>query len=167
MQDARAGNADRTSLRDRLGRGDRRAAHRDRGDEASVEPSAPMNTRDHITHEIEWLDSGREPQCAPNPSYPNGIDVPSPRPAAKRIGSLASSSWSSAKQLRPRHSPFDRGSTLLVCSSPTAPDPIHRPDAASRRSAPFSLPVADHQSCRRRRLHDLRSQARQRRLCSQ
>jgi hypothetical protein len=28
---------------------------------------------------IVWLDSGREPQCPPNPDYPNGIDVPSPR----------------------------------------------------------------------------------------
>ena len=46
-----------------------------------------------ITHTIEWHDSGREPQCEPNPAYPDGIDVPSPRPAAKRIGSLASSSW--------------------------------------------------------------------------
>ena len=61
---------------------------------------------------------------------------------------------------------FDPRLTLLVCSSPTAPDPIHRPDAASRRSAPFSPPVADHRSCRRRRWHDLRSRARQRRLCS-
>src|SRR5262249_24972563 len=57
-----------------------------------------------------------------------------------------------AKQLRPRHSPFDLRSTLLVCNSPTAPDPIHRPGAASKRSAPFSLPVADHRSRRRRRL---------------
>lgn len=24
---------------------------------------------------IKWLDSGREPQCAPNPDYPNGKDV--------------------------------------------------------------------------------------------
>lgn len=24
---------------------------------------------------VEWIDSGREPQCAPNPNYPNGIDV--------------------------------------------------------------------------------------------
>lgn len=24
---------------------------------------------------IEWIDSGREPQCAPNPDYPNGVDV--------------------------------------------------------------------------------------------
>jgi hypothetical protein len=38
-----------------------------------------MKTRDHITHEITWHDAGREPQCAPNPSYPHGIDVPSPR----------------------------------------------------------------------------------------
>ena len=49
-----------------------------------------MKTRDHITHEITWIDSGREPQCKPSPAYPDGIDVPSPRPAAKRIGSLAS-----------------------------------------------------------------------------
>ena len=124
VQDARTRNADRTSLRHWLGRRDRRTAYRDRGDEASIEPSASMKTRDHITHEITWIDSGREPQCKPSPAYPDGIDVPSPRPAAKRIGSLASSSWSSAKQLRPRHSPFDPRSTLLVCSSPTEPDPI-------------------------------------------
>lgn len=24
---------------------------------------------------IEWRDSGREPQCAPNPDYPEGIDI--------------------------------------------------------------------------------------------
>ncbi len=24
---------------------------------------------------ITWVDSGREPKCAPNPSYPAGIDV--------------------------------------------------------------------------------------------
>lgn len=24
---------------------------------------------------IEWIDSGREPQCAPNPKFSNGIDV--------------------------------------------------------------------------------------------
>lgn len=24
---------------------------------------------------IEWIDAGREPQCAPNPDYPDGIDV--------------------------------------------------------------------------------------------
>ena len=166
MQDARTGNADRASLRHRLGRRDRRAAHRGHGDEASVEPSAPMKTRDHITHTIKWLDSKREPQCNPNSAYPDGIDILSPRPAAKRIGSLASSSWSSAKQLRPRHSPFDRRSTLLVCSSPTDADPIHRPAPANRRSAP-SLPLAGgRRSCQRCRLHDLRSQARQRRLCS-
>jgi hypothetical protein len=46
---------------------------------------------------IEWLDSGREPQVAPNPAYPAGIDLdvsggaahkcmtPLPYPA-KRIG---------------------------------------------------------------------------------
>ena len=25
--------------------------------------------------DIKWLDAGREPQCAPNPAYPDGIDV--------------------------------------------------------------------------------------------
>ena len=24
---------------------------------------------------IEWIDRGREPQCPPNPAYPNGIDL--------------------------------------------------------------------------------------------
>lgn len=24
---------------------------------------------------IKWHDAGREPQCAPNPAYPNGMDV--------------------------------------------------------------------------------------------
>ena len=24
---------------------------------------------------IEWRDAGREPQCPPNPRYPNGIDL--------------------------------------------------------------------------------------------
>jgi hypothetical protein len=24
---------------------------------------------------IEWIDRGREPQCAPDPEYPNGKDV--------------------------------------------------------------------------------------------
>lgn len=26
---------------------------------------------------VEWIDRCREPRCAPNPSYPNGIDVDS------------------------------------------------------------------------------------------
>jgi hypothetical protein len=25
--------------------------------------------------QIQWIDRGREPQCAPNPEYPNGIDL--------------------------------------------------------------------------------------------
>jgi hypothetical protein len=25
--------------------------------------------------EIHWIDRGREPACAPDPTYPNGIDV--------------------------------------------------------------------------------------------
>jgi hypothetical protein len=28
---------------------------------------------------IKWLDGKREPQCPPNPAYPDGIDIPSPR----------------------------------------------------------------------------------------
>jgi hypothetical protein len=27
------------------------------------------------TVKIEWHDSGREPQHAPNPAYPNGVDI--------------------------------------------------------------------------------------------
>jgi len=25
---------------------------------------------------IKWIDRGREPQCAPDPAYPNGKDLP-------------------------------------------------------------------------------------------
>ena len=25
--------------------------------------------------EIKWVDSGREPQCPPNPAFPDGIDL--------------------------------------------------------------------------------------------
>ena len=34
---------------------------------------------------VEWIDRGREPQCKPNPTYPNGIDLPAIRdlPACK------------------------------------------------------------------------------------
>jgi hypothetical protein len=36
--------------------------------------------------EITWVDSGREPKCAPNPDYPAGIDLPNPPgPAACRV----------------------------------------------------------------------------------
>lgn len=31
---------------------------------------------------IKWIDRGREPQCPPNPAYPNGIDLD----AAKAFG---------------------------------------------------------------------------------
>jgi hypothetical protein len=24
---------------------------------------------------IDWIDRGREPQCPPNPAYPNGVDL--------------------------------------------------------------------------------------------
>ena len=50
---------------------------------------------------IYWIDSGREPQCAPNPAFPNGVDldfyskrvvqtckVPLPYPA-RRCGAYA------------------------------------------------------------------------------
>jgi hypothetical protein len=33
---------------------------------------------------ITWHDSGREPQCAPNPDYPDGIDVNMAVGAAKQ-----------------------------------------------------------------------------------
>jgi hypothetical protein len=26
-------------------------------------------------HRVKWVDGKREPQCPPNPNYPNGIDV--------------------------------------------------------------------------------------------
>jgi len=28
-------------------------------------------------HDVVWLDSGREPQCPPNPLFPNGVDLDS------------------------------------------------------------------------------------------
>jgi hypothetical protein len=28
-----------------------------------------------MTLKVSWIDRGREPQCEPNPAYPNGIDV--------------------------------------------------------------------------------------------
>lgn len=27
------------------------------------------------SHKVKWIDGGREPQCQPNPNYPDGIDV--------------------------------------------------------------------------------------------
>jgi hypothetical protein len=24
---------------------------------------------------VEWIDSGRDPRCSPNPAYPNGVDL--------------------------------------------------------------------------------------------
>lgn len=27
------------------------------------------------THTMLWIDHGREPQCPPDPEYPNGIDI--------------------------------------------------------------------------------------------
>lgn len=26
-------------------------------------------------HKVRWIDGGREPQCAPNPQFPDGIDI--------------------------------------------------------------------------------------------
>lgn len=28
-----------------------------------------------MTLKFEWVDAGQEPQCAPNPAYPDGIDI--------------------------------------------------------------------------------------------
>jgi hypothetical protein len=28
-----------------------------------------------MTLTVQWIDDGREPQCAPDPAYPNGIDL--------------------------------------------------------------------------------------------
>lgn len=28
-----------------------------------------------MTFTVQWIDHGREPQCAPNPEYPSGVDV--------------------------------------------------------------------------------------------
>lgn len=28
-----------------------------------------------MSHKVKWIDAGREPQCAPDPAYPNGKDV--------------------------------------------------------------------------------------------
>lgn len=32
-----------------------------------------MTDNEHF--KIEWVDHGREPECSPNPDYPNGIDL--------------------------------------------------------------------------------------------
>lgn len=34
-------------------------------------------------HRIEWMDRGREPQCDPNPNFPDGIDVIGHDPGTK------------------------------------------------------------------------------------
>jgi len=34
-------------------------------------------------HRVTWVDAGREPQCPPNPAYPNGIDLDASRGADK------------------------------------------------------------------------------------
>lgn len=38
-----------------------------------------------MAFKIEWIDRGREPQCEPDPDYPDGKDVPAalPGPACK------------------------------------------------------------------------------------
>jgi hypothetical protein len=40
-------------------------------------PGVLSSAADHFR--IEWIDTGREPQCPPNPAYPDGKDIPSPR----------------------------------------------------------------------------------------
>lgn len=32
---------------------------------------------------VKWIDAGREPKCAPNPDYPNGVDLDVSNGAAK------------------------------------------------------------------------------------
>jgi hypothetical protein len=37
-----------------------------------------------VTFKIDWIDRGLEPQCPPDPKYPNGIDLDTgERPACK------------------------------------------------------------------------------------
>jgi len=36
-----------------------------------------------MTLTAEWIDGGREPQCAPDPRFPNGIDVDTSAGAAR------------------------------------------------------------------------------------
>jgi hypothetical protein len=39
--------------------------------------------------DITWIDSGREPQCLPDPAYPNGTDIPCSEPDARQICGVA------------------------------------------------------------------------------
>lgn len=32
-------------------------------------------TLDEERFDLVWVDKGREPQCAPNPDFPDGVDV--------------------------------------------------------------------------------------------
>jgi hypothetical protein len=34
-----------------------------------------VSEKDTANWDYEWKDSGREPQCAPNPAFPNGVDI--------------------------------------------------------------------------------------------
>ena len=36
-----------------------------------------------MAFKIEWIDDGREPQCLPDPDYPNGIDIVAASPGAR------------------------------------------------------------------------------------
>jgi hypothetical protein len=29
---------------------------------------------------VKWIDAGREPQCAPDPAFPTGVDIDASRP---------------------------------------------------------------------------------------
>lgn len=49
----------------------------------SYEGSNTTNARravlsDNLT--VEWIDAGREPQCAPDPRFPNGVDIDVSKP---------------------------------------------------------------------------------------
>jgi hypothetical protein len=40
-----------------------------------------------VDWQIDWIDRGREPQCAPNPKYPRGVDIDSSDGAEKTCAS--------------------------------------------------------------------------------
>jgi len=39
--------------------------------------------QEHWHLSVVWVDGGREPQCKPNPAYPDGIDVEVPGPTGQ------------------------------------------------------------------------------------
>lgn len=41
----------------------------------SLQPSLRIDEDEKMTLTAEWIDREREPQCQPNPRFPNGMDV--------------------------------------------------------------------------------------------